>query len=107
MSESPNKLVRDLIPQILSGFGKRCCTETLSDENFLSMVDLKLDEEVAEYHESGNLEELADILEVVYAAAAARGYTAQELDALRERKKKERGAFDKRVLLKTINEEDN
>ena len=37
------------------------------------MIDAKLDEELAEYHKDQNIEELADLLEVIYAAAIARG----------------------------------
>ena len=74
-----NKLVRDKIPEIIRSDGKQCTTEILSDDEFLKMVDAKLDEELAEYHKDKNIEELADLLEVVYAAAMARGYSVEEL----------------------------
>ena len=66
------------------------------------MVDAKLDEELAEYHKDQNIEELADLLEVIYAAAAARGYTRAELEAVRAQKAEERGGFAKRLLLKEV-----
>ena len=44
------------------------------------MIDAKLDEELAEYHKDQNIEELADLLEVIYAAAVARGYTLDQLE---------------------------
>ena len=55
-----NKLVRDRIPEIIAADGKRCTVETLSDEEYLLLLDHKLDEELAEYQESKSLEELAD-----------------------------------------------
>ena len=52
-----------------------------------------------------NLEELADLLEVLYTAAIARGYTIDELEALRLQKREKRGGFDKKILLKSVVEE--
>ena len=69
-----NKLVRDRIPGIIETSGKTCVTETLSDADYLLMLDKKLDEELVEYHQDQNIEELADLLEVIYAVAKARGY---------------------------------
>lgn len=60
-----DKLVRDRIPEIIRASGKTCTTEVLSDEAYLRMIDAKLDEELAEYHQEQNLEELADLLEVL------------------------------------------
>ena len=55
-----NKLVRDKIPEIIEADGKSCKTKILSDEEYLKMIDAKLDEELAEYHKDQNIEELAD-----------------------------------------------
>lgn len=63
------------------------------------MVDAKLDEELVEYHNEPNLEELADLMEVIYAAAAARGYTPEQLEQARAEKAAERGKFENRTLL--------
>ena len=104
MSEKHRKLVRDQIPEIICAAGKVCVTETLSDEEYLRMLDAKLDEELAEYHKDQNIEELADLLEVIYAAAKARGYTIEELERIRVAKAAERGAFEKRILLIEVKE---
>ena len=98
-----NKLVRDKIPEIIEASGKTCETEILSDEEYLQMLDKKLDEELAEYHQEHNIEELADLLEVLYAIAKARGYSIEELDHVRVEKQKARGGFDKKILLKSVN----
>lgn len=100
-----NKLVRDRIPAIIAASGAVCETEVLSDAEYLRRLDAKLDEELAEYHQDQNVEELADLLEVVYACAAARGYTAAELEAVRAEKAAKRGGFEKKILLKTVTED--
>ena len=99
-----NKLVRDKIPEIIECDNKTCSTRILNETEYLQMIDAKLDEELAEYHRDQNLEELADLLEVVYAAAKARGYSIEELEALRHDKAEKRGAFDKRILLESVEE---
>lgn len=93
------KLVRDRIPEIIESQGKTCVTRVLEPEEYLQMVDTKLDEELAEYHQDQNLEELADLMEVIYAAAEARGYTTEQLEQIRVRKAAERGGFRKKLLL--------
>jgi predicted house-cleaning noncanonical NTP pyrophosphatase (MazG superfamily) len=98
-----NKLVRDKIPEIIESSGKTCEMEILSDEEYLQMLDKKLDEELAEYHQEQNIEELADLLEVLYATAKAKGYSIEELDHVRIEKQKARGGFDKKILLKSVN----
>jgi predicted house-cleaning noncanonical NTP pyrophosphatase (MazG superfamily) len=94
-----NKLVRDRIPEIIERSGAECKIRILSDKEYIEMIDAKLDEELAEYHKDKNLEELADLLEVVRAAALARGYTLDELEALRAAKAEERGGFTQKILL--------
>lgn len=97
-----NKLVRDKIPEIIEASGKTCETEILSDEEYLQMLDKKLDEELAEYHQEQNIEELADLLEVLYALVEAKGYSIQELNQVRVVKHQERGGLKKKVLLKFV-----
>ena len=99
MTKIYNKLVRDRIPEIIEASGAECKTEILSDEEYLKMIDEKLDEELAEYHKDQNLEELADLLEVIHAATSARGYTLEELERVRAEKFQKRGGFEKKILL--------
>ena len=104
MIKTYNKLVRDYIPDIIQSSGRSCTTEVLSNEDYLRMIDAKLDEELAEYHESGSIEELADLLEVIYAAASARGSSPGELEQIRVKKAQERGSFNRKILLKEVME---
>ena len=97
-----NKLVRDRIPEIIEASGKNCVAEILSDEDYLCMIDAKLDEELAEYHKDQNIEELADLIEVIYAATKARGYTLEQLETVRAEKAAKRGIFQKKLLLKKV-----
>lgn len=100
-----HKLVRDRIPEIIQASGKIYVTETLSDADYLKMLDAKLDEELLEYYKDQNLEELADLLEVIYACAAARGSSIEELEKVRKEKADKRGGFEKKILLKEVVEE--
>ena len=100
-----HKLVRDRIPEIIESDGKICVCETLSDEDYISLLDQKLDEELAEYQESKSLEELADLLEVIQAVVKARGWTVEELEQVRAEKATKRGGFEKKILLKEVREE--
>ena len=102
MIKKYNKLVRDRIPEIIEDSGRSCVTEILSDEDYLRMVDAKLDEELAEYHADQNIEELADLMEVIRACAVARGYTLEELERVRAEKAAKRGRFEKKILLKEV-----
>ena len=99
------KLVRDRIPEIIETSGKTCATEILSDDEYLSMIDAKMDEELAEYHKDQNIEELADLMEVIYAAAIARGYTIEQLENVRAEKAEKRGSFQKKILLVEVTED--
>ena len=99
MSRKYNKLVRDKIPGIIHDQGKGVCFRTLSDAEFLEYLEKKLDEEVAEFHKDKSLEELADIVEVLYALAKAHGHTVFDLRRMRRKKLNEKGGFAKRICL--------
>jgi len=94
-----NKAVRDRIPEIIRASGKECVVEVVSPERWLELLNQKLAEEVAEYHEKPSLEELADILEVIRAIVDLRGETWEELEKVRVEKAEERGGFEKRLVL--------
>lgn len=97
-----NKLVRDKIPEIIEKDGKTCTCSVLSDEEYLKKLDEKLGEELAEYQESKSMEELADLLEVMRAVAAARGSSMEEVEKIRQEKARKRGGFEKKILLEKV-----
>lgn len=94
-----HKLVRDRIPEIIASSGKQCVCRPLSDEAYITMLDAKLNEELAEYQESKSMEELADLLEVIRAVARARGSSFDEVEAIRQDKTARRGGFEQKILL--------
>ena len=97
-----HKLVRDRIPEIIEKDGKQCVCSVLSDEDYIRMLDLKLNEELQEYQESKSMEELADLLEVMRAVALARGSSMEDIEQIRIRKAEKRGGFEKRILLEAV-----
>ena len=94
-----NKLVRDKIPQIIESQGQKANIRILNSQEYTHHLEQKLDEEVGEYHKDRNLEELADILEVVYALAENLGATEEELLAIYEKKHASRGGFREKIFL--------
>ncbi|MEA4823923.1 MAG: nucleoside triphosphate pyrophosphohydrolase [Clostridiaceae bacterium] len=94
-----NKLVRDKIPDIIRTTGEEALTRILPDDEYKTLLERKLDEEVCEYHESRELEELADILEVVYALCEVHGNSIEELTSVYQKKHKARGGFAEKVFL--------
>ena len=94
-----NKLVRDKIPQIIEKNGGKAEIRILNDEEYRYFLEVKLDEEVGEYHRDHSPEELADILEVVYALAASQGVSKAELLEIYEKKHLARGGFQEKILL--------
>ena len=94
-----NKLVRDKIPAMIRAQGETPHTRVLEQAEYTARLEAKLDEEVREYHRDRNLEELADILEVVYALAENLGHSRRELEAVYDRKHDTRGGFRDRIYL--------
>ena len=94
-----NKLVRDRIPELIRQKGETPVVRILDEAEYRHCLEAKLDEEVSEFHRDRNLEELADILEVVYALAQSLGATREELLEVYHRKNAQRGGFDERYFL--------
>lgn len=92
------KLVRDKIPQIILNDGKTPITRILSDDEYLVELDKKLSEEVQEYQADKSIEEMADVLEVLFAICEARGYTIEELIEVCDEKREKRGAFKQKIF---------
>ena len=97
-----NKLVRDKIPDIIERSGKIAITEILSDEQYIKMLDKKLIEELDEYQNSKDVEELADLLEVIFTIVEAKGIHITEFEQIRKEKVDKRGGFKQKILLKEV-----
>ncbi len=101
-----DKLVRDRIPEIIRAAGKTPVIWMVTDSDELKrrLID-KLAEEIQEYKESGSVEELADILEVLQGLVEqVHGMNWEEVRELQGRKWKERGGFRKGIVLERVEE---
>ncbi|MGH4120904.1 phosphoribosyl-ATP pyrophosphohydrolase [Clostridium sp.] len=99
-----NKLVRDKIPEIIKSTGKSFDIHSAKKEELQPLLETKLNEEVSEYLEDKNLEELADVMEVLFGLAGALGYSEQDLINKRNEKKEARGGFEKCIVLEKVYE---
>ncbi len=97
-----DKLVRDRIPEIIRANGDRCTVRTLTAEEYAQHLDQKLVEELAEYQGSSEVEELADLVELVQAIVVQRGMSWEAFEQMRARKREERGGFSDRLLLEAV-----
>ncbi len=95
-----NKLVRDKIPQIIfQKHGKKPLTKILSENEYAKALDEKLKEEVSEYLKSKEIEELADIEEVILAILKSKNVAKKDFEKIRIKKAKDKGKFSKRIRL--------
>ena len=94
-----NKLIRDKIPLIIKDSGNQCVIRVLSDDEYYDALNKKLRGELKEYESSHEIEELADMLEVIYAIAESRGIPETELDSIRVHKAYRNGQFNEKFML--------
>lgn len=97
-----NKLIRDNIPEIIKKDGKTAKVHIADDVEYDKRLKEKLLEEADEYAASGDPEELADVLEVVYAIAINKGIHKVQLESMVQKKRNEKGSFEKRIVLEEI-----
>lgn len=97
-----DKLVRDRIPEIIKTDGKECDVEIVEGNKKYELLEKKLMEEVNEFLEDKNLEELADVMEVLFGLADSLGFSEEELVRKRNEKKEERGGFKEGIVLKEV-----
>lgn len=94
-----DKLVRDKIPEIIESSGNKCEIEVVSDEVALEYLYKKLNEEVSELLEDKNLDEIADVMEVLFAIGSKYGYSEEDVLNRRNEKKDARGGFKDNLIL--------
>lgn len=96
------KLVRDKIPAVIEAAGRSCASHIADGGEYWQKLREKLNEEVAEFLEAENIEELADVLEVIEAICAYKQFDRETVEELRLKKKEERGGFEGRIILDEI-----
>lgn len=94
------KLVRDKIPEIMAKDGLMPVTRILASQDRLQWLISKLEEETLELTATPNLEECADVFEVVLAIALELGYSSDELEVAALKKKVEKGGFAQGVVIR-------
>ncbi len=94
------KLVRDKIPEIFQNPNIEILT---NDSDFYSSLKDKLFEEISEFYEAANKDELiaemGDVFEVLYAICDFKNIDIKDVEKKRLEKLKERGGFKKRIML--------
>ncbi|HVI60771.1 MAG TPA: nucleoside triphosphate pyrophosphohydrolase [Candidatus Saccharimonadales bacterium] len=102
MTKVYNKLVRDQIPEIIRADGKTAKTRTLGDNEYLEELFKKLEEECAELRADPNVEELADVHEVLKAIAEELKIKPEDLEKVRMDKAFKRGGFQQKIFLEKV-----
>ena len=98
--ESTNIEENALIIEI--GPGRGALTKELIKKG--QVLAYEIDTELKEYLESGEIEELADLEEVLLAILDAKKITYKDFTAIREQKVQKRGAFKERIFLESVEE---
>lgn len=99
-----NKLVRDKITDIIEADGRIAKYRILDENEYRQELNKKLQEEVKEYLEDNNVEELADIVEVIYGILNSMDVSIKEFEKIRINKQEKRGAFEKKIYLEEAEE---
>ena len=94
-----NKLVRDKITDIIEEDGRIAKYRILDENEYRQELNKKLQEEVKEYLEDNNVEELADIVEVIYGILNSMDVSIKEFEKTRINKQEKKGAFEKKIYL--------
>lgn len=106
IDEKTGTLIRDKVPEILKEKGIKFETDECLPELFMPFLRQKLEEEYNEFEYARTTEdivdELVDMMEVIYAIAREFGYSEQRLENVRLDKKEERGGFEKFLILDSI-----
>lgn len=102
-----NKLVRDEIPKIIKENGSVPVVRKLKAKEYKKELCKKVVEEAKEICEAESkgelIEELADMQEVLSALYSVYKIECSEVTKTARKKRKERGAFDKKIFLEKVN----
>ena len=99
-----NKLIRDNNVKLMENKGCKVTYEILDDKRYGQELDKKLQEEVSEYLADYSVEEMADVMEVIYAMLDFRGITMEEVEKVRLNKRNLKGEFKNKIFLKDVEE---
>ena len=101
-----NKLVRDKIPEEINNIdGRKANYKILNDNEYIQELDKKLFEEAHEFIEEHSVEELADLMEVIYAIMKTKNISFEDVEVAREQRNKKKGCFKDKVYLINVEQE--
>ena len=95
------KLVRDRIPELAAATGHPGSFQQATEAEYARSLRAKLLEEAREAATASPaelVEELGDVLQVLYALAATAGLAAAEIECARARKARTHGTYTRRIL---------
>ena len=107
MKYNYNKLVRDKIPEEINKInGRKANFRVLSDKEYAKELDKKLFEEANEFVEEHSIEELADLMEVIYAIMKNNNISMESVEESRKIKGEKKGKFNDKIYLIDVEQDD-
>ena len=101
-----NKLVRDKIPnEINCTKGRKAVYRIMDNDEYLKELNRKLLEEAHEFIEENDIEELADVMEVIETITKLKNIKWEELRKIQNEKKNKKGSFNEKIYLEYVEEE--
>ena len=97
-----DKLIRDKIPEIILSTNKKPIIHIEKGINLKNRLFEKLIEELEEFKENPCKEEMADMLEVIYALGEIYNFSESEVEKIRIKKNNSRGGFKKGIILESV-----
>lgn len=94
-----DKLIRDKISELIKGTGKDFKIEKMDQEEHLKYLNKKLQEELDEYYEEYSIEELCDLVEVIYGILKLKDISIEDFHSMRQKKSEDRGKFEEGLKL--------
>lgn len=94
-----NKLIRDNVLEIIKKTWKQATFHIAEEKEYKEKLTQKLQEEVDEFKFDLSIEELADILEVIYSICDLKWISFEELKKVRKEKQAKNWWFEKRIIL--------
>lgn len=109
MRKIHNKLVRNKVPQIIRENQQIPITRKLDEEDFINELLRKLEEEIQEVIGARNdkeelTKEIGDVYEVLDAIMDLYKLDKNLVLELQERKRQERGGFEEKIYLESVEE---
>ena len=101
-----NKLVRDKIPnEINCTKGRKAVYRIMDNDEYLKELNRKLLEEAHEFIEENDIEELADVMEVIETITKLKNIKWEELRKIQNEKKNKKGSFNEKIYLEYVEED--